>query len=218
MTGPGHATPEKTFIKGIMRLGFLASHSGSSMQAILAAIRDGRLQAEPAIAIANNRDASALAHAVAAGLATRHISAQTEGSAEAADREIADALKRAGVELVILSGYMRKLGPATLGAYRGRILNIHPALLPKHGGQGMYGAHVHKAVVAAGERESGATIHLVDEIYDHGTILAQAKVPVGPADTAETVEAKVRAVEAGLYVETLARILDGSIALPAATD
>jgi phosphoribosylglycinamide formyltransferase-1 len=196
-----------------MRLGFLASHSGSSMQAILAAIRQGVLKAEAAIAIANNADAPALAYAKAAGLATRHISARSHGDAAAADRAIAEALQEAGVELVVLSGYMRKLGPATLGAYRDRILNIHPALLPKYGGQGMYGGKVHAAVVAAGETETGATIHLVDEIYDHGAPLAQRRVPVLPEDTAETVEAKVRAIEPGLYVDTLADILAGRIAL-----
>lgn len=197
-----------------MRLGFLASHSGSGMRAILTAIAEGRLDARGQVAISNNAEAPALASARAAGLATHHISARTNGSVEAADQAIATALEAAGVELVVLSGYMRKIGPALLGRFRNRILNIHPSLLPKHGGEGMYGARVHAAVVAGGETESGATIHLVDEIYDHGLILAQAKVSVLPTDTAEDIEAKVRGLEPGLYVETLRRIIAGEIALP----
>ncbi|HTH99174.1 MAG TPA: phosphoribosylglycinamide formyltransferase [Stellaceae bacterium] len=197
-----------------MRLGFLASHSGSGMRAILTAIAEGRLDARGQIAISNNAEAPALASARAAGLATCHISARTSGSVEAADQAIATALDAAGVELVVLSGYMRKIGPALLSRFRNRILNIHPSLLPKHGGEGMYGARVHAAVVAGAEAESGATIHLVDEIYDHGLILAQSRVSVLPTDTAEDVEAKVRAVEPDLYVETLRRIIAGEIALP----
>ena len=197
-----------------MRLGFLASHSGSSMRAILAAIDAGTLSASPAVVISNNGDSSALAYAQGRDIPAYHISAKLCGDEAASDRAIADALTEAGTEIVILSGYMRKLGPETLNRFRNRILNIHPALLPKFGGQGMYGARVHEAVVAAGERESGATIHLVDEFYDHGPVLAQARVPVGPGDTAQDVEAKVRAVEPGLYVETLVAILAGRIRLP----
>ena len=197
-----------------MRLGFLASHSGSSMRAIVAAATDRGLPATPVIVISNNGDAEALAFARDHGIAACHLSAKVCGDEARADQAIAEALERAGAELVILSGYMRKLGPITLARFRDRILNIHPALLPKHGGQGMYGARVHAAVVAAGERESGATIHLVDAEYDHGATLAQARVAVLPDDTAADVEAKVRAVEPGLYVETLASILDGRISLP----
>lgn len=194
-----------------MRLGFLASHSGSSMRAIVAATADGTLAATPVIAISNNGDAEALAFARAHGIAACHLSAKVCGDEAGADRAITRALEEAGADWVILSGYMRKLGPVTLGRFHNRILNIHPALLPKFGGHGMYGGRVHAAVVAAGERESGATIHLVDGEYDHGATLAQARVPVLPGDTAADVEARVRAVEPGLYVETLAAILAGRI-------
>ena len=96
-------------------------------------------------------------------------------------------------------------------AYEGRILNIHPALLPKFGGQGMYGMRVHEAVLAAGERESGATVHLVDEEYDHGRVLAQEKVPVKAGDTPETLQKRVLAVEHRIYATTLARIASGDL-------
>jgi phosphoribosylglycinamide formyltransferase 1 len=183
------------------------------MRAIVAATASGALRATPVVVISNNADSEALAFARQQGIATHHLSARVCGDEVLADQAIAETLDQAGVELVILSGYMRKLGPVTLARFRDRILNIHPALLPKHGGQGMYGARVHAAVVAAGERESGATIHLVDGEYDHGATLAQARVPVLPGDTAADVEAKVRAVEPGLYVDTLAAILAGRISL-----
>ena len=108
---------------------------------------------------------------------------------------------------------MKLLGPKTVAAYRGRILNTHPALLPKHGGQGMYGMRVHEAVLAAGDSETGVTVHLVDEIYDHGATLAQARVPVQPGDDAEALAARVLAAEHELLVETLVRIVAGEIAL-----
>ncbi len=198
-----------------MRLGFLASHSGSGMRAIVAAAAGGGLPVAPVVVISNNRDSEALVFARQYGIAAHHLSAKVCGDEFRADQAITATLEQAGVQLVILSGYMRKLGPVTLARFRDRILNIHPALLPKYGGKGMYGARVHAAVVAAGEQESGATVHLVDAEYDHGATLAQAKVPVLPDDTAADVEAKVRAVEPGLYVETLAAILAGRVLLPA---
>jgi phosphoribosylglycinamide formyltransferase-1 len=108
---------------------------------------------------------------------------------------------------------MKKLGPRTLAAYRNRIVNIHPALLPKFGGQGMYGMNVHKAVIEAGERESGVTIHLVDEEYDHGTILAQTRLPVLPDDTPQTLAQRVLEREHSFLVETLDKIIRGEIRL-----
>jgi phosphoribosylglycinamide formyltransferase-1 len=109
---------------------------------------------------------------------------------------------------------MKKLGEKTLSAYQGGVINIHPALLPKYGGTGMYGMHVHEAVIAAGERETGVTIHLVDREYDHGSILAQSRVPVLPGDTAESLAARVLEREHTFLVETLKRIVDEEIALP----
>jgi phosphoribosylglycinamide formyltransferase-1 len=124
------------------------------------------------------------------------------------------ALRTAGVELVVLSGYLRKLGPATLAAYQGRILNVHPALLPKYGGQGMYGRRVHEAVAAAGDNVSGATVHLVDGEYDQGPIVASLQTPLAPGDDAAAIEAKVTALEPGLLVDVLKRISSGEIVLP----
>lgn len=199
-----------------LKLGFLASHGGSSMRAIVAAIRAGQLDAEARLLVSNNGDSPALDFARNAGVDARHISAATAGSAEAADREITTQMLRNGVELVVLSGYLRKLGPRILDAYRGRILNIHPALLPKYGGQGMYGRKVHEACIAAGDTVSGATIHLVDADYDSGPVLAQVQVPVPPGDTVENLEQRVMAAEPGFFVETLRAISEGRLALPEA--
>jgi phosphoribosylglycinamide formyltransferase-1 len=184
------------------------------MRAILAAIRDGVLNAEACLAISNNRDAPALRFAAEFGVPCRHISATSTGSLAAADREMTEALIAAGVTLVGLSGYMRKLGPDMLGSYRNRILNIHPSLLPKFGGVAMYGAHVHDAVLAAGETVSGATIHLVDGEYDQGPILAQRQVPVLQGDTTATLQARVAEIEPVLYLETLQLIATGALRLP----
>lgn len=189
-----------------MQLGFLASHGGSSMRAILAAIEAGTLGAEPRLLITNNGGSAAAEFAQGRGLPTRHISAKTEGSIEAEDSAVAAALVKAGVTHVVLSGYLRKLGPTTLAAFPGRIINVHPALLPSFGGKGMYGDFVHTAVLAAGDTVSGATIHVVDEEYDHGPTLAQRQVPVLPGDTVETLRARVMAAEPVLFIETLQAI------------
>jgi phosphoribosylglycinamide formyltransferase-1 len=112
---------------------------------------------------------------------------------------------------VFLAGYMKKLGNQTLRRYQGRILNTHPSLLPRFGGQGMYGARVHQAVIAAGEKQSGVTVHLVDAEYDTGPIVAQCEVPVLDGDTPEALAARVQAREREFVVETLARIVAGEL-------
>lgn len=162
--------------------------------------------------VSNRREAPALAWAAERGLATLCI--PTKADPAAADAALAAALAEHGVELVVMSGYLRRLGPQTLNRYAGRILNIHPGPLPRFGGEGMYGRRVHEAVIAAGVGESGAVIHLVDEEYDHGPELARCVVPVEPGDTADTLEARVRAVEPGFFVETLQRIASGELQLP----
>ena len=184
------------------------------MRAIVAACRAGELDAAPLLVISNNADAEALAFAGSEGLPWRHISAAACGGADQADAAVVEALQDAGAELVVLSGYLRKLGPRVLAAYRGRILNIHPALLPAHGGQGMYGRRVHEAVHAAGQAVTGATVHLVEAEYDTGPALAQVQLPVLPGDTVDDIEARVTAAEPALFVETLQAIAAGRLELP----
>ena len=199
--------------KPTLKLGFLASNAGTSMRAIVAAIEAGELAAEARLLVSNRREASALIFAAEHGVAARVI--PTASDPDAADAALAAALRGAGVELVILSGYLRKLGPKTLSAYRGRILNIHPALLPKFGGPGMYGRRVHEAVAASGDPVTGVTVHLVDEEYDHGPPLAALEIPLTAGDDAATIEAKVTAAEPAFFVAVLKRLCDGTLTLPA---
>jgi phosphoribosylglycinamide formyltransferase-1 len=195
-----------------LRLGFLASNNGSGMRVVLAAIAAGQLDAEARLVVGNRRDAPALAFAAEHGAPTLFI--PTRSDPEAADAALEAALRAADVELVVLSGYLRKLGPRTLAAHAGRVLNVHPALLPKFGGAGMYGRRVHEAVAASGDAVSGATVHVVDEEYDHGPPLASVEVPLSPGDDAAAIEAKVTAAEPGLLLDVLRRISEGTLALP----
>ncbi|MDX2109597.1 MAG: phosphoribosylglycinamide formyltransferase [Verrucomicrobiota bacterium] len=185
-------------------LGVLASHGGSNLQAILDACAMGRINARVAVVISNNGNALALERARQAGVPVAVINGKTHPDDTLRDQALCGKFRSHGVEIIALAGYMKRLGSDTLNHYRGKILNVHPALLPKFGGQGMYGHYVHEAVLAAGEIETGATIHLVDEVYDHGAIVAQARVPVLKDDTAATIAARVLVAEHRLYVETLA--------------
>jgi phosphoribosylglycinamide formyltransferase-1 len=195
-----------------LKLGFLASGNGSSARAIVAAIDAGALDAEARLLVSNNKSAAALAFAAEAGMPALYIA--TQADPQGADERLADAMTAHGVELIVLSGYLRQLGPRTLARYGGKILNIHPGPLPAFGGHGMYGRRVHEAVIAADVAESGICIHLVDEEYDRGPVIARRIVPVVAGDTAESLEARVTALEPEFYVETLRQIAEGSIVLP----
>jgi phosphoribosylglycinamide formyltransferase-1 len=186
-----------------LRLGVLASGGGSNLQSIIDRSRDGSLSADVVVVISNNSGAGALERARKHGIASLHISAVTEGTPESADSRIIGELISRNVDLVVLAGYMKRVGAGLLGAFAGRIINIHPALLPRFGGEGMYGMRVHEAVIASGETESGPTVHLVDNQYDHGKILAQRRVPVLPGDTPETLQKRVLAVEHELFPRTI---------------
>jgi len=197
----------------MMNIGFLASHGGSNMQAIIDAAKKGTLKANPVVVISNNSDSTALERARKEGIPGFYLSGKTHPDPDSLDQAILDTLIAHKVDIVALAGYMKKLGPKTLAYFRGRVLNIHPALLPKHGGKGMYGIHVHESVIAAGETESGVTVHLVNDEYDRGPILAQVRVPVKPDDTPEVLAARVLIEEHKLYPATLQRIVTGDIKL-----
>ena len=197
-----------------MRLGLLASQRGTNLQAIVDACKSGRLAAEPVVVISNNSGSGAVQRAKREGIPFHHLSGKTHPSAEALDAAIEETLEKYGVELVILVGYMKKLGPKTLSRFAGRVINTHPALLPKFGGQGMYGARVHQAVLAAGEKETGVSIHVVDQDYDTGPVIAQCRVPVEPGDTPDSLAERVVAREHEFLVETIGAIVDGRISVP----
>lgn len=200
-------------MSSLLRIGALASHEGTTLQAILDASREGTLAARVVAVVSNNSDSGALRRARAAGAATFHFSSKTHPDAQALDVAISAALVEQGVEVVMLAGYMKKLGPALLARYHGRILNTHPALLPKFGGHGMYGMRVHEAVLQAGEAETGPSVHLVDAEYDTGRVLAQARVPVLAGDTAESLAARVQERERRLVVTVLNRVATGELEL-----
>jgi phosphoribosylglycinamide formyltransferase 1 len=197
----------------LVRLGFLASGRGSNMQAIIEACINGKIKAEPVVVISNNATAGALEIARRESIPAFHLSNYTHPDPGLLDQAITETLQQNHADLVILAGYMKKIGPALLGAYRNRIINIHPSLLPKFGGHGMYGIHVHEAVLAAGEKTTGATVHLVEGEYDSGRILKQREIEVLLDDTPESLAARVLEVEHSLYVDVLMDIIEGKIIL-----
>jgi phosphoribosylglycinamide formyltransferase 1 len=197
----------------MLNIGFLASHNGSNMQAIVRACEQGELLARPRIVISNNKESMALQFAAEHKIIARHLSSLTHKDPDALDRAILQALQEAKVELVFLVGYMKLMGPHTIAAYKNRILNIHPALLPKYGGKGMYGIHVHEAVIANREKETGVTIHHADEQYDQGQIVAQCTVPILEDDTPQILAARVLKQEHTFIVETLKAIVSNKIVL-----
>lgn len=198
-----------------MNIAFLASHNGSNMQEVMDACADGRLQATPCVVISNNGNSKALARAKREGIPNFHLSRITHPDPDELDKAILNVLEQYHSTLIILAGYMRRLGALTLSKYRGKILNIHPALLPKYGGKGMYGIHVHRAVLAADEKYTGVTIHIVDEEYDHGRIIAQCTVDILPGDTEDILAKRVLEKEHAFLVETISKIIAGEINLPA---
>jgi len=196
-----------------LRLGMLASHGGTNVQSVVQACGEGRLSAEPALIISNNRDSAVLEFGRSRGIPCVWIGGAAYEDPVLRDQAICALLSNYDVDVVLLLGYMRKLGPATLGCFRNRILNIHPALLPKHGGKGKYGIHVHESVLASGDTETGVSVHLVDAEYDQGPVIAQCSVPVLNGDTPATLQARVLAREHEFMVETLKKIVAGSIRL-----
>ena len=176
------------------------------MQAIIDACAQGRIHAEVSVVISNNSRSGALARARTHGIPTAHLSAVTHPVPDDLDRAIMETLDGHGVKVVALAGYMKRLGPLALSCYKDHLLNTHPALLPKFGGQGMYGDKVHEAVLASRERVSGSTVHMVEDDYDMGQILSQVEVPVRDWDTLETLRDRVQAKERQHYVTVLERI------------
>jgi phosphoribosylglycinamide formyltransferase/phosphoribosylglycinamide formyltransferase-1 len=177
------------------RLAVLASGRGSNLQAIIEHFDNlARERIARVVLVASNRaDSPALVRAATASIDIASFDAADDGSA------LLDLLRKFRVDLVVLAGYLKRIPPAVVREYSGRIINIHPALLPAFGGEGMYGARVHEAVIASGAEESGVTVHLVDDDYDRGPIVAQWRVPVESSDTAESLAARVLAVEHIVY-------------------
>jgi len=194
-------------------LGILASHGGSNLQAIMDACEDGLLKANVAVVVSNNSRSLALQRARNSGVPAYHLSSKTHSDDGDLDLAIKDILKKYNVDLIILAGYMKKIGPSVLRTFRNRVINSHPALLPNYGGKGMYGDRVHKAVVKAKSAETGISIHLVDEDYDHGAIISQKIIAVDSSEGVEFVKKKVQKHEHRFWVTTLNKIQKGEIDL-----
>jgi phosphoribosylglycinamide formyltransferase-1 len=198
----------------MLNIAVFGSGRGSNFVAILNAMAEGTLPGvRIACVVSNNSASGILDEARSRSLPAVHLSALQFPSEELFVDRCCALLEEYGTNLLLLAGYMKLLPLRVLRRYP--TLNIHPALLPKFGGKGMYGIHVHEAVIASGDQESGATVHLVDELYDHGQILLQKRVRVMPEDTAESLAARVLKIEHEIYPEALRRIARGEILLPA---
>jgi len=199
----------------MLRIGVLvgAKGRGSNLMAILNAIGAGSLSGQVAVVIGSFKGAPALEAAALAGIETVVV-----GTANRTDDEYGDVLLRAiakrDVDLVVLAGYMRRLPDALTTFYAGRIINIHPSLLPAFGGHGMYGRKVHEAVRDAGVLETGCTVHVVDNEYDHGAVVAQRRVHVLPEDSVDDIAARVLGAEHSLLVDVIRDICSGLRPLP----
>ena len=196
-----------------MNIGFLASHNGSNMQAVVDACKMAALDGVPAVVVSNNARSKVLERAKTEGIPVYHLSSVTHPDVQALDRAIADVMKKHAVDVILLAGYTKRLGPETIAEFEGRILNIHPALLPKFAGKGMYGMSVHDAVIASGDTESGVTVHVVDTEYDSGPIVAESRVSVKPTDTPQALAERVLAREHEFVPQVLQRIATGEIEL-----
>lgn len=198
-----------------MRLGVLVSGRGSNLEAVLAAVASGELPSlDPVIVISNRSEVRALDVAGAHGVPARVMPRSAFGDLDRRDAAIGQALAGAAVELAVLAGYDQRLRAGYFASYRGRTINIHPSLLPRHGGRGMMGLAVHEAVLAAGDRETGVTIHEVTPQLDAGPTLRQVRVPVGATETAERLAARVLAVEHRALVALLRELSEPPFAEP----
>lgn len=199
-----------------MRLGVLVSGRGSNLEAILKAIADGSLPGvEPCLVIANRPGIRALDVASRGGVPARVFARDAYPDVMARDAAIGLALAQAGCEVAVLAGYDQVLRRSYFAGFRGPTLNIHPSLLPRHGGRGMLGIAVHRAVLEAGDAESGATIHEVTAELDAGPVVAQERIAVLPEEDADSLARRVLSVEHRLLVETLRRMAAGALTVGA---
>lgn len=185
---------------------------GSNLAALLEACASGQISGRIALVIGTRRDAPALERAQNAGIAVSVVSPRKYEADEAGyAAALLRVLQKQEIGLICLAGYMRRLPPPVLAAYRGRVMNIHPALLPLFGGQGMYGENVHRAVIESGMKVSGCTVHFVEEEYDDGPIIAQRAAPVLDADTPQTLAARVLEQEHRAYAESVQWFAEGRL-------
>ena len=196
-----------------LTLGVLVSGEGTTLDAIAEQASGGHLAVRIALVVSDRPHAPAIEKARRRGLATLVLPSRGMPP-DAWARRLTSELNERGVELVVLAGFLTILPASWFADWRGRAINLHPALLPLHGGPGFYGSRVHEAVLAAGERETGATVHLVIPEVDRGPTIAQARLEVLPGDTPESLRARLHPVEVDLLATVLRRFADGSLPLP----
>jgi len=188
----------------MLRISVLVSGGGTNLQAVIDGVEGGEIPCARIVRIiASNSRAYSLERAKKHGIPAAVIGKENYPDPEARTREILRELDSAQTDLVVLAGYMSILSPEIIRAYEGRIINIHPSLIPKYCGMGFYGKRVHEAVLAGGEKESGATVHYVDEGVDSGPIILQGRVPVLAEDTADTLAARVLETEHRILVQSI---------------
>ncbi len=185
------------------------SGGGSNLQSIIDASKSGNLSADVVWVVSNMRKAFGVTRAKNEGIETFIFKKKNYDSPQSAGDELLQKLQERNIDYLATAGYLQLLPEAVVRAYRNKILNIHPALLPKYGGKGMYGQYVHQAVIESGDTESGPTVHLVDEIYDNGKILEQVKVPVLQDDTPESLAARVLEQEHKLFPIVIEKLIKG---------
>lgn len=195
--------------KKINNIAVLASGSGTTLQAIINAIKDNTLNINISIVISDNKNSYALERARSFNIPTYILEKQT---LESRDKELYEVLKKSNIDMILLAGYLKLIGPQVIDNFT--VVNTHPSLLPKYGGKGMYGMYVHQAVVEHKESETGVTLHFVNQDYDKGKIIWQTRVPVYVEDTAEDVSQRVQLAEKAQLISTLKSFSEGKIDIP----
>lgn len=194
-----------------LNLCVLASGKGSNLNSIIEAQKSHKINSKVALVISNNSGSDALNIARANQIPSFHLSQKLFNTEQEFIKKFLSLLKEYKIDLIILAGYMKLLIPEIIKEYRGRIINIHPALLPLFSGKGMYGIKVHEEVIKQGAEVTGATVHLVDEVYDNGPVILQESVEVSKDDTPETLQKKVLMLEHKLYPEAIKLFETGKI-------
>ncbi|MCI0532294.1 MAG: phosphoribosylglycinamide formyltransferase [candidate division Zixibacteria bacterium] len=195
------------------RLAVLASGNGSNLQALIDSVKKKKLKAEIEIVISNNSNAFALKRARRNGIKALHLSRQQFKSQPEFDRKLVSTLKKQKIDLICLAGYMKKLSPSVVKAFRNKIINIHPAPLPRFGGKGMYGLDVHRAVIHSGVKNTAVSVHLVDYKFDHGPVIYSEMIPLKKSDTPVNLQKRVLKVEHRVYPYIAGLFADGKVAI-----
>ena len=191
------------------KIAVFISGGGTNLQALIDASKSGELSAEISLVVSSNSKAFGLTRAENAEIVTFVFKEKNYKSKSEASQDLLEKLKEHNIDFIALAGYLKLLSPEFVSAYNGKIINMHPALLPKYGGQGMYGRHVHQVVLASGDKETGISFHIVDEVYDHGRIVEQFSLPVLENDTPESLQERVLKKEHEEYPKILDKFIRG---------